>query len=322
MPRSNVYTAAKTEREHLHGMTAHPSIFDRTLLNRRRTRAASLAPAHDFLLRHVSEDMADRLSLIARTFPVGLNLGAHTGALGRRLRQLGSIGQLIDSDASGAMLAHCDGPLLAADEEFLPFGPGKLDLVVSGLSLQLANDLPGVLLQVRQALKGDGLFLAALLGAGSLAELREAFIIAETEIYGGATPRVAPFADVRTLGGLLQRAGFALPVADVDTLTVTYAHPFALMQELKAMGASNALAERSRRPMTRRLLTRAADVYAERFGTPDGRVPATFEIVTLTGWAPDPSQPKPLRPGSARTRLADALGVPEGAAPPHEKKRP
>lgn len=303
-------------------MTSQPNIFDRTLLTRRRTRAAPLAPAHDFLLRHVSEDIADRLSLISRAFPVGLNLGAHTGALSRRLRQLGSIGEIIDTDASGAMLAQCDGPLLAADEEFLPFGPGTLDLVVSGLVLQFANDLPGVLLQVRQALKGDGLFLATLLGAGSLAELREAFIVAETEIYGGATPRVAPFADVRTLGGLLQRAGFALPVADIDTLTVTYAHPLALMQELKAMGASNALAERSRRPMTRQLMVRAARIYVERFGTADGRVPATFEIVTLTGWAPDPSQPKPLRPGSARTRLADALGVPEGTPRPPKKEIP
>ncbi len=303
-------------------MTSQPNIFDRALLSRRRTRAAPFAPAHDFLLRHVSEDISDRLSLIARNFPVGLNLGAHTGALSRSLRQLGSIGQIIDADTSGAMVAQCDGPLLAADEEFLPFGPGTLDLVVSGLTLQFANDLPGVLLQVRQALKGDGLFLAALLGAGSLAELREAFIVAETELHGGATPRVAPFADVRTLGGLLQRAGFALPVADVDTLTVTYAHPFALMQELKAMGASNALAERSRQPMTRRLLARAAEVYAERFGTADGRVPATFEIVTLTGWAPDPSQPKPLRPGSARTRLADALGVPEGAPGQPKKEIP
>jgi NADH dehydrogenase [ubiquinone] 1 alpha subcomplex assembly factor 5 len=280
------------------------------------------AGSHDFLLRHVSEDMADRLSLIRRTFPVGLNLGAHTGVLSRRLRQLGSMDLLIDADPSRAMLAHCDGPRLAADEEFLPFGPGALDLVVSGLALQLVNDLPGVLLQVRQALKGDGLFLAALLGAGSLVELREAFLIAETEIYGGATPRVAPFADVRTLGGLLQRAGFALPVADADSLRVTYPHPLALMQELKAMGASNMLAERSRRPMTRRLLTRAVEVYADRFGSPDGRVPATFEIVTLTAWAPDPSQPKPLRPGSAKARLADALGIPGRAVPPPEKKSP
>jgi SAM-dependent methyltransferase len=303
-------------------MTLQPDIFDRTLLTRRRTRAAPDAPAHDFLLRHVGEDLADRLSLIRRTFPVGLNLGAHTGAVSRRLRQLGSIRLLIDADPSGAMLAHCDGPRLAADEEFLPFGPGTLDLVVSGLALQLANDLPGVLLQARRALKGDGLFLAALLGAGSLVELREAFLIAETEIHGGASPRVAPFADVRTLGGLLQRAGFALPVADADRLRVTYPDPLALMRELKAMGASNMLAERSRRPMTRGLLMRAAEVYADRFKAPDGRVPATFEIVTLTAWAPDPSQPKPLRPGSARTRLADALGIAEGAAASREKKSP
>ena len=297
-------------------MTSQPNIFDRALLARRRARAASTAGEHDFLLRHVSEDIADRLSLIQRQFPVGLNLGAHTGALSRRLRELGKTGLLIDADPSAAMLAQCDGPRLAADEELLPFGPATLDLVVSGLALQFVNDLPGVLVQIRQALKGDGLFIAALLGAGSLIELREAFLIAETEIYGGATPRVAPFADVRTLGGLLQRAGFALPVADVDSLRVTYAHPLALMAELKAMGASNVLIERSRRPMTRRLLARATEVYAEKFGTPDGRIPATFEIVTLTAWAPDPSQPKPLRPGSAKTRLADALGVPEGAAPP------
>jgi len=302
---------------------ASPShIFDRALLASRRARAARDAGAHDFLLHQVSEDIADRLSLIQRTFPVGLNLGAHTGVLSRRLRELGSVGMLIDADTRGEMLAQCDGPCLGADEEFIPFGPGTLDLVVSGLSLQLVNDLPGVLLQVRQALKGDGLFLAALLGAGSLAELREALLVAETEIYGGATPRVAPFADVRALGGLLQRAGFALPVADVDTLRVTYPHPLALMSEIKGMGASNVLAERSRRPMTRRLLARAAEVYSERFATADGRVPATFEIVTLTGWAPDPSQPKPLRPGSATTRLADALGVPDGQAPWNTKKSP
>jgi len=300
-------------------MTAQPNIFDRDLLARRRTRAAGEAGSHDFLLRHVSEDIADRLSLIQRTFPVGLNLGAHTGVLGRRLRQLGSIGLLIDADRSAAMLAHCDGPSLGADEEILPFGPATLDLVVSTLALQSVNDLPGTLVQVRQALKSDGLFLAALLGAGSLAELREAFLIAETEIYGGATPRVAPFGDVRTLGGLLQRAGFALPVADVDSLRVTYPHPLALMAELKAMGASNVLTERSRRPMTRQLLARAAEVYMERFGGPDGRVPATFEIVTLTGWAPDPSQQKPLRPGSAKTRLAEALGVHEGVVPVEKK---
>ena len=303
-------------------MTSQPNIFDRPLLSRRRTRAAPAAPAHDFLLRHVSEDLADRLSLVQRSFPVGLNLGAHTGALSRHLRTLDSVGLMIDADPSPAMLEHCDGPRIGADEEFLPFGPATLDLVVSGLALQLVNDLPGVLVQIRHALKGDGLFLASLLGAGSLAELREAFILAETEITGGATPRVAPFADVRTLGGLLQRAGFALPVADVDMLRVTYPHPLALMAELKAMGSSNALTERSRRPLTRKVLARAAEIYAERHGLADGRVVATFEIVTLTGWAPDPSQPKPLRPGSATTRLADALGVPEGGHTLKKKESP
>lgn len=303
-------------------MTSQPSIFDRTLLNRRRTRAAGRPSPPDFLLRHISEDLADRLSLVQRSFPVGLNLGAHTGVLSRHLRGLPSVGLMIDADPSPAMLALCDGPRLGMDEEFLAFGPATFDLVVSALALQFVNDLPGALLQIRHALKGDGLFLASLLGAGSLAELREAFILAETEIHGGATPRVAPFADVRTLGALLQRAGFALPVADVDMLRVTYPHPLALMAELKAMGASNPLTERSRRPLTRSVLARAAEIYAERHGTSDGRVVATFEIVTLTGWAPDPSQPKPLRPGSATTRLADALGVPEGGGRREKKEFP
>jgi SAM-dependent methyltransferase len=303
-------------------MASQPLIFDRNLLNRRRARAAVNAAEHDFLLKYVSEDLADRLLLVQRSFSIGVNLGAHTGALSRLLRPLGTIGTMIDMDACTAMLALCEGPRILADEEFLPFGPGALDLVTSALSLQFVNDLPGVLVQIRHALKGDGLFLAALLGTGSLPELREAFLIAETEILGGATPRVAPFADVRTLGGLLQRAGFALPVADVDMLRVTYSHPLALMNELKAMGASNALMERSRKPLTRRVLARAAEVYAERHGTPDGRIVATFEIVTLTGWAPDPSQPKPLRPGSATTRLADALGVAERTEKRDKKESP
>lgn len=303
-------------------MASHPLIFDRDLLNRRRARAAANAAEHDFLLKHVSEDLADRLSLVQRSFPIGVNLGAHNGALSRLLRTLGSVGTLIDTDTSPAMLALCDGPRVGADEEFLPFAQGTLDLVTSALSLQFVNDLPGVLVQIRHALKNDGLLLAALLGAGSLSELRESFLIAETEILGGATPRVAPFADVRTLGGLLQRAGFALPVADVDMLRVTYSHPLALMHELRAMGASNALIERSRKPLSRRVLARAAEVYAERHGTPDRRIVATFEIVTLTGWAPDPSQPKPLRPGSATTRLADALGVAEPAEKREKKESP
>ncbi len=246
-----------------------------------------------------------------RQFPIALNLGAHSGALSRRLRQLDRIGVMIDADTSAEMLALCDGPRLGADEELLPFGPATLDLVVSGLALHLVNDLPGALIQIRHALKGDGLLLATLLGAGSLADLNEALLLAEAEVDGGATPRVAPFADVRTLGSLLQRAGFALPVADADTVTVTYPNPIALMHDLRAMGASNALAAPYRKPLTRRVLARAAEIYADRFPAPKGGITATFELVTLTGWAPDPSQPKPLRPGSATTRLADALGVTE-----------
>ena len=300
-------------------MTTQSDIFDRALLQRRRTRAAPRAPEHDFLLRYVAEDFADRLAIIRRSFPIALNLGAHVGTLSRRLRQLDQIGLMIDSDPSAAMLAHCDGPRLCADEEFLPFGLATLDLVVSGLALQLVNDLPGALIQIRHALKPDGLFLATLLGSGSLVELREALLTAETELEGGAAPRLAPLADVRILGGLLQRAGLALPVADSDTVRATYPSPIALMHQLRAMGASNALAREYRKPLTRRVVAYASEIYADRHPAPDGGVFATFEFVTLTGWAPAPTQPKPLRPGSATTRLADALGVPEGG-PNREKK--
>jgi SAM-dependent methyltransferase len=248
---------------------------------------------------------------VARAFPVALNLGAQQGLLSRRIRSVKNVGMVIDAERSPRLLALCDGPCVLADEEALPFAPASLQLVVSGLTLQLVNDLPGTLVQIRRALKPDGLLLAALLGGATLAELREAWILAEDEIAGGASPRVAPFADVRDLGALLQRAGFALPVVDADTVTVTYASPIALMRDIKAMGASNMLADRSRRPVTRDLISRACDIYAERFVRADGRIPATFEILTLTAWAPHESQQKPLRPGSAEARLADALGVTE-----------
>jgi NADH dehydrogenase [ubiquinone] 1 alpha subcomplex assembly factor 5 len=185
--------------------------------------------------------------------------------------------------------------------------------VVSGLSLHLVNDLPGTLIQIRRALRPDGLLLAAVLGGATLNELRTSFLIAEGETAGGASPRVAPFADVRDLGALLQRAQFALPVVDSDTVTVTYPDPLVLMRELRAMGASNPLVERSRHPLRRTTLARAIEVYADRFALPDGRVPATFEIITLTAWAPHPSQPKPLRPGSATTSLTEVLGKGGGA---------
>ena len=291
-----------------------PLLFDRALLARRRDRFAATAGAHDFLLARVADDLALRLSLIKRRFPIGVNLGAHHGLVSRRLRVLGATDLLIDADTSPGLLARCDGPRVLADEELLPFRAASLDLVVSGLALHLVNDLPGALVQIQRALKPDGLLLAALLGGTTLDELRASFMAAEAEIEGGASPRVAPFADVRDLGGLLQRAGFALPVADCDVIEVAYPSPLALIGELRAMGASNVLVDRRRRFLRRATLLRAAEIYAERHARPDGRIVATFEIITLTGWAPDPGQQQPLRPGSGRTRLADALGVPEVAA--------
>lgn len=196
-----------------------------------------------------------------------------------------------------------------ADEEAPPFADASLDLIVSALSLQHVNDLPGVLVQACRALKPDGLFLASLIGGTSLNELRTALVAAESEVSGGASPRVAPFADVRDLGGLLQRAGFALPVTDADTVDVSYPDPLALMRDLRAMGATNVLLDRSRKPLPRAVLSRAFEIYAERYARADGRVPATFEIVTMTAWVPHASQQQPLAPGTARMRLADILGA-------------
>jgi SAM-dependent methyltransferase len=286
-------------------------VFDRALLARRRSRAAASATSHDFLLRRVADDLAERLAIVRRSFPLAANIGAHHGVVSRAIRGVAGVENVIELDPTVALLREAPGLRVVADEEALPFADASLDLAVSGLSLQLVNDLPGALLQIRRALRPDGLLLASLLGGATLKELRAAWIAAEAEISGGASPRIAPFADVRDMGTLLQRAGFALPVVDSETLTVTYANPLALMQEIKAMGASNMLCARRRTPVTRGLMLRAAEIYAERFAVDGGRVPATFEILTLTAWAPDDSQPKPLRPGSAQTRLADALGVSE-----------
>ena len=292
-------------------MSAAPPLFDTALLTARRTRAAASAGAHDFLLRRVTEDIAERLAIVQRRFPVALDLGAHHGVLGREIGRAPSVETLISLDPVPRLLAEAPGHRVLGRLDMLPFGDASLDLVVSGLALQLVDDLPGALVQIRRALKPDGLLLAALLGGRTLTELRDAWLAAEAELLGGASPRVAPFADVRDLGGLLQRAGFALPVADSDIVTVTYDTPLALMRDLKGMGASNMLAERRRTPVTRGLMLRAAEIYAERFGLENGRVPATFEILTLTAWAPHESQQQPLKPGSARARLADALGVRE-----------
>lgn len=286
-----------------------PAIFDRRLLRQRQARARAAGPA-TFLLDRVAAEMAERLAVVLRPFERAVDLGTPTGAVRRALQTDGRMADLIA--AMPEALSSEPSPLrVVTDEEILPFAAGSLDLVVSALALQFVNDLPGALIQIRRALKPDGLLLAAMVGGESLNELREAFAEAESEVEGGISPRVSPFADVRDLGGLLQRAGFALPVIDSDRLTVRYDSPLALMQDLRAMGATNILVERRRVPLKRATLRRMFEIYAERFADPDGRLRATFEIVWLTGWAPHDSQQKPLKPGSAAHRLADALGVSE-----------
>lgn len=286
-----------------------PQIFDRALLRQRRQRVAASAVDHGFLLDRVAEDLRDRLAVVRRQFPSVLDLGTPQAGLAARLGALPGTTLVVASEPTLQPIPHIQ--TVAADEEALPFKEASFDLVVSGLSLQFVNDLPGTLTQIRRALKPDGLLLGAMLGGATLTELRQSFVAAEAELEGGASPRVAPFADVRDLGGLLQRAGFSLPVVDADIVIVAYATPLHLMHELRAMGAGNMLVERARRPLRRATLMRACELYQQRFARADGRVLATFEILTLTGWAPDPSQQQPLKPGSAKVRLADALGVKE-----------
>ena len=288
---------------------ASPAIFDRHLLRARQCRARSRGPA-TFLVEYVAAELSERLAAVLRRFDVGVDLGTPTDTLRRALAQNDNIGTLIAAEPAAAAL-DAAFPRVAADEEALPFADGALDLVVSALALQWVNDLPGTLVQIRRALKPDGLLLAAVLGGDSLMELREAFASAESEVEGGLSPRVAPFADLRELGALMQRAGFALPVVDSDRLTVRYDSAFALMRDLRAMGATNVLTERRRTPLRRATLLRMAQIYAARFSDADGRVRATFEIAWLSGWSPHASQQKPLKPGSAAQRLADALGAKE-----------
>jgi SAM-dependent methyltransferase len=288
-------------------MSGNPIIFDRALLRARRRRACALGP-ETFLLDRVAADLDERLSAVLRQFDVAVDLGTPTDAVRAAFTGLASIGMLI---AANPDVTAQDAPAVAADEEALPFRDGSLDLVVSALALQSVNDLPGALIQIRRALKPDGLFLAAMLGGDTLTELRQSFAEAEAEIEGGVSPHVAPFTDVREMGALLQRAGLALPVTDVDRLTVRYSSAFTLMTELRRMGATNALTERRRTPLRRATLLRMAEIYAKRFADSDGKIRATFEIVWLSGWVPHESQQKPLRPGSAQSRLADALGTRE-----------
>ncbi|GLK70763.1 methyltransferase domain-containing protein [Ancylobacter dichloromethanicus] len=282
------------------------AVFDPLALARRRARARALGP-ETFLLERVAEDLVDRLGAVKRHFGTVADLGTPTRALRDALAGTGMIDDYI---AFGP--AERDDTDIVTDPEILPFAPASLDLVISALALQSVNDLPGVLAQIRRALRPDGLLLAGFLGGGTLGELREAFAIAESDTLGGISPRVAPFVDLRDLGGLLQRAGLALPVTDVDRVVVRYGDPLALLHDLRRMGATNPLTDRRRAPLLKKTLIRLFEVYAERFADADGRLRATFEIVWVSGWAPHESQQKPLRPGSAKTRLADALNVPEG----------
>jgi len=274
-----------------------PRIFDRALLRRRLLRAIKRG-GPDFLLTRAADDLLDRLLTVKREFPRSLDLGSPTAHFTRAV---------IASGRAAPLRASRYGGDVIADEEAPPFASASFDLIVSGMTLQWANDLPGVLVQVRRMLAPDGLFLACLAGGASLVELRAAFVQAEEEITGGASPRVSPFADVRDMGALLQRAGFALPVADVDSFTLRYDSLFELIADLRAMGAANALTKRARKPLRRDVLARAAQIYAARHADADRRVRASFEIVWVAGWAPHESQQKPAKPGSATVRLEDAM---------------
>lgn len=271
---------------------APPCLFDRALLRERQARALRQGAA-PFLLERVAEDMAERQRAVLREFSDAADLGTPGDqvriALGDSVRRWRAV------------------DLPVSESEPLLLAPASVDLAVSALALQFVNDLPGVMAQVRRALKPDGLFLAAIVGGDTLTELRQSFAAAEAEVEGGVSPRVAPFADLRDLGGLLQRAGFALPVTDVDRIVVRYDNAFALMQDLRRMGATNVLNERRRTPSRRATFVRMAQIYAERFADPDGRIRATFDIVCLSGWAPHESQQKPLKPGSAKFSLEDAV---------------
>lgn len=295
-------------------MTTAVAPFDRQLVARHRTRAAAGFAGADFLVRRAGEEIAGRLQSTNRTFKIALDLGCHTGILGRDLLEPAGVETVVSADLSPAMAARAQPLRMVADEEFLPIGSGALDLVTSALSFHWVNDLPGALLQIRQALKPDGLLLIALFGGDTLHELRDVLMQAEAEHEGGVSPRVSPFADVRDLGSLLQRSGFALPVVDADQIVVRYDTLFDLMSDLRAMGETNAITERRKVPLKRATLMRAAQLYQEKYADPDGRIRATFEILYATGWAPHESQQKPMRPGTAATRLADALKTEEISA--------
>lgn len=292
--------------EHHGAETQLHSPFDTELTIERRRRALKAGDVSAlFLMQRVADDLEERLLSVERRFEHAVALNSVTAHARDAVLASGRAVEVLRLESDATFLGHDEGRI--AQIGHIPLEPESIDLAVSLLSLHEANDLPGTLIQIRRALRPDGLFLAAFPGAGTLAELRDSLLAAETEIYGGASPRVIPFADVRDGGALLQRAGLALPVSDVDTVIVRYDTMFDLMRDLRGMGATSALADRSRRPGTRKLFRRAAEIYAERHADADGRIRATFSILWLSGWAPDPSQQKPLKPGSATVSLKSVL---------------
>ncbi len=277
-------------------MVSDTIVFDRDLLARRRIRAEAKFSEHDFLFTWAQEHLLDRLADINREFKCGVQIGSR-GAFDAHDK----VEQLFTMDHIG----DCN---VRASEEFLPFKAQSLDLFLSVLNFHTINDLPGALIQMKHALKEDGLLLACMLGGETLHELRSVMSAVELEMYGGVSPRVAPFADKPQMGDLLQRAGFALPVVDSEIITVTYDHVFKLMEDLRGMGESNALAARNKTPVTKEFFMRVAQIYQKQFAEDDGRIVASFEVIFLLGWAPHSSQQQPLRPGSAQHSLAEALG--------------
>ncbi|MFW6413201.1 MAG: methyltransferase domain-containing protein [Oceanicaulis sp.] len=294
-----------------------PRLFDRALLRRRRDRAAREFSDYDFLHARVADDLWDRVEAVTRDFDTCLVLGGG-GAVGRALKDRPEarrkIGTLIEADLSAAMARLGAGAPAAIDEELLPVREGSIDLVLSCLSLHWTNDLVGALIQINYALKPDGFFAGAIFGGATLSELRQSMRRAEEALGGEAQARVSPFADTIDMTGLLARAGFAMPVGDVDRTTARYGNAFVLMRDLRKMGETSVLTERPRTPGTKSLFVKTAEAYSEAFAHEDGKVPATFEIVHFAGWAPHPDQPRPKRPGSAKARLADALNTTERSA--------
>ena len=281
-----------------------PQIFDRSLVRERRRRAADDFSQYSFLFDEVSERLIERLELIRRQYSAALIVGARTGGVAARLAGRFGIETLVQFDLEHRMLSQGAGLRVAGDEEMLPFADGSFDLVISPVSLHSVNDLPGALVQLRRVLRPDGLFLAAVYGLGSLAPLRDAFLAAESAAGAGSAPHVHPLLDVRDGGALLQRAGFALPVADAETIAVNYANPMRLLSDLRGMGEGNALYRRSPGMMRRQVLFEAMKQMQG--------VEVPFEIVFLTGWAPDSGQQQPLRPGQGKTSLASVLSTGNG----------